>query len=333
MITIAVDAMGGDNAPEAIVQGCLDAVELFDDIRVKLFGPAERIAQLVGEGAQRVEIIDAPDVISNHDHPTMAIRRKKESSLVRALESVKRGEADAAVSCGSTGAVLAGGIFIVGRISGIERPALAPLLPTAADKPVMLIDCGANVDSKPQYLADFALMGSIYMEKAASRPKPAVALVNIGEEAEKGNELTKAAYPLLAALPINFTGNIEGRDLLGGDADVLVCDGFTGNLVLKFAEGLTGTVMGMMKKTFLSSLRTKLGAMLLKPALRSFKHRMDYTEYGGAPLLGVNGVVIKGHGSSNAHAVERAIYQARLNVQTALPATIARAIAGVRPET
>lgn len=308
---IAVDAMGGDNAPQAIVQGCIEAVNNDPHLHIILCGPEDEMARQLGGFSQRISIVHAPDVISNHDQPTAAIRRKTESSLVKAMELVKDGGADAIVTAGSTGAALAGGIFRIGRIRGIERPALAPILPTAKGKPVMLIDCGANVDSKPGYLVDFALMGSAYMSGVIGVSKPKVALVSVGDESEKGNALTKAAFPLLEESGVNFVGNIEGRYLLSGDVDVLVCDGFSGNLILKHTEGVAQVLTDMMKEEFLSDTRSKLGALLLKPAFRRFRKRMDYTEYGGAPLLGVSGVVVKAHGSSNAKAFSMAIAQAK----------------------
>lgn len=326
MIRIAVDAMGGDYAPEAAARGCMEAVAEDKNVSVLLCGPRDTLEKILGEVHERIEVVHAPDVISNHDKPTDAIRRKTQSSMVVAFGLVKEGKADAAVTAGSTGAALAGGIFRVGRIKGIERPALAPILPTAKGKPAMLIDCGANVDCKPQYLADFAVMGSAYMSGVMGIKKPKVALVNIGAEEEKGNTLVKEAYPLLAALPIDFVGNVEGRDLLSGDADVLVCDGFSGNLILKHTEGVAFMLMDMMKQEFLSDLRSKLGALLLKPALRRFKKRMDYTEYGGAPLLGVSGVMIKAHGSSNARAFSRAILQAKRTCEGDVVAKISAAI-------
>ncbi|MBQ4638442.1 MAG: phosphate acyltransferase PlsX [Clostridia bacterium] len=327
MYTIAVDAMGGDNAPQAVVAGCIEAINEYKDIKLIICGPNEKIKELLGKDYDRIEIVDAQDVITNHDQPTMAIRRKSESSLVKAMELVKSGAAQGLVCAGSTGAVLAGGIFKVGRIRGIERPALAPLLPTVQGKPVMLIDCGANVDCKPQYLTNFALMGTAYMRSVIGVKEPKVALLNIGAEDEKGNELTKAAYPLLKEMSnINFIGNMEARDVLSGDADVLVCDGFAGNVLLKNTEGLASSLMSMMKVEFTSDFRSKIGALLLKPAFKRFKKRMDYTEYGGAPLLGVNGVIIKGHGSSNARAFSRAILQARNAIESNLVGDIVSSI-------
>ena len=307
---IAVDVMGGDNAPAAILQGCEQALTVHKDLLLTLCGPQEVINGFFADkDATRITVEHAPDVISNHDSPTLAIRRMNDSSMVRAMDLVKRGECQGMVSAGSTGALLAGGVFRIGRIRGIQRPALAPVMPSTSN-PWMLIDCGANVDCRPDYLPQFALMGSVYMRSVMGVKNPCVKLANIGDESEKGNELTKAAYPLLSAIPsINFQGNIEARDIMSGAADVVVCDGFVGNIILKQTEGTAAALMSMLKDVFMRSTVTKLAAAILKPGLREFKARMDYTEHGGAPLLGVRGAVIKAHGSSNAHAISRAIRQ------------------------
>lgn len=312
MIRIAVDAMGGDNAPDAVVAGCLMALEKRADISVVLAGQPDRIKPLLkdaGDKMSRIEILEAQDVISMHEAPAMAVRRKPNSSMVKALDTIRNGETQACVSAGSTGALLAGGIFRVGRIKGIDRPALATVIPST-NKPYMLLDCGANADCRPEYLVHFGVMGSVYMEKIKGYKNPKVALVNIGAEKEKGNELSKEAYDLLSRSGLNFTGNIEPRYIPEGMADVVVADGFTGNVVLKLTEGLAHVLMGMLKAELISSPVTKIGALLSKPAFRSVKKRMDYTEEGGAPLLGVKGAVIKAHGSSNATAIMNAIFQA-----------------------
>ena len=312
MIRIAVDAMGGDNAPGAVVEGCIQALRERADISVILAGQSQAIEPLLA-GADdvraRIEIMEAPDVITMHEAPVMAVRRKPNSSMVKALDAVKSGGAQACVSAGSTGALLAGSMFRVGRIRGIERPALASIIPST-NKPYILLDCGANADCRPEYLVQFAMMGSIYMEKVKGYSNPRVALVNIGSESEKGNELSKATYPLLEQSGLNFTGNIEPRDIPAGAADVVVADGFTGNVVLKLTEGLASMLLGMIKTELMGSLVTKVGAALSKPAFRKVKKRMDYTEEGGAPLLGVKGAVIKAHGSSNATAIKNALFQA-----------------------
>ncbi|MGN0742269.1 MAG: phosphate acyltransferase PlsX [Candidatus Fimadaptatus sp.] len=314
---IAVDAMGGDNAPGAVVEGCLMALRERADIAVTLAGQRDKLEPLLkdaGDAAGRVEILDAPDVIGMDEAPVMAVRRKPNSSMVKALDEVKRGAAQACVSAGSTGALLAGGMFRVGRIKGIERPALGVVIPST-QKPYILLDSGANAECRPEYLVQFALMGSIYMEKVKGYSSPRVGLVNIGAESEKGNELSKATYPLLEASGLNFTGNIEPRDIPAGAADVVVTDGFTGNVVLKLTEGLAAMLMGMIKTELMASPVTKVGAALAKPAFRSVKKRMDYTEEGGAPLLGVKGAVIKAHGSSNATAIKNALFQAARMVE------------------
>jgi glycerol-3-phosphate acyltransferase PlsX len=332
MMRIAIDVMGGDNAPQAVLQGCEQALSTQGDMHLVLCGPREVILEYFsGKDQSRITIDDAQDVISNHDSPTMAVRRKTDSSLVHALDMVKRGDCQAMVSAGSTGALLAGGVFRVGRIRGIQRPALAPVMPSAAN-PWMLIDCGANADCRPDYLTQFAMMGSAYMKAVMGVENPRVKIVNIGDEAEKGNELVKAAYPLLEALPgINFQGNIEARDIMFGGADVVVCDGFTGNVILKHTEGTAMALMGMLKDALMKSTKTKLAAAMLRGSLREFKARMDYTEYGGAPLLGVKGVMIKAHGSSNARAYSCAIAQAVRMICGGVVASITREIEGRLP--
>lgn len=313
-IIIAVDAMGGDNAPKAIVEGSVLALRAHADIRILLAGPTDQLNPLLAscdDVRPRIEILEANEVIDIHEPPVIAVRRKKDSSLVVAAMAVKEGRAQALLSAGSTGAVLAAGMLRIGRIRGIERPALAPVLP-GLKRPFLLIDCGANVDCQPKYLEQFGLMGSVYMQKVFSVNTPNVMLANIGAEAEKGNQLTKQAHELMSAQrAYHFTGNIEARDIPMGEADVVVADGFDGNLILKYTEGLAGALMGMLKEEMLSDTRSKVGAMLLKPAFKRFKKRMDYEEYGGAPLLGVEGAVVKAHGSSNAHALESAVGQAR----------------------
>lgn len=312
---IAVDAMGGDNAPDAIVLGCLQALEEFDDIEISLFGMSEAIEAIVQNhniaDRSRLHIIDCKEVISSGEHPVHAIKSKKDSSLVRGLEETSAGKHDIFISAGNTGAVLAGGILIIRRMKGIKRPALAPLLPTKAGKGVLLIDCGANVDCRPEHLTQFALMGSAYMQKVMNVEKPAIGLVNNGAEAEKGNELTKACYELFEKLPIKFAGNCEAREALSGDFDVIVCDGFVGNVILKLTEGVAATLTSMLKEELQRDLRARIGALLAMPALKKFKSKMDYSEYGGAPLLGVSKGIIKAHGSSNAKAFQSAIRQAR----------------------
>lgn len=310
---IAVDIFGGDNSPSALIDGCVEAAKLYDDVEFVFTGDERIITDYMSEkgyGSSRISIIDAPETITCGEQPTVAIKRKKNSSLVKALELVASKEADAFVSAGSTGAVLAGATLIVRRIKGVKRPALAPVMPTVKG-PVLLIDCGANVDCKPNYLQQFAVMGSAYMKKVCGIDAPRVGLINNGAEAEKGNELTKSAYKLLENTDINFVGNCEARYTMTGDYDVLVCDGFVGNAVLKCTEGVARSVMSIMKQELMASPITKLGALISKSGFKRVKKRMDYTEYGGAPLLGINGCIIKAHGSSNAKAITSAIGQAR----------------------
>lgn len=327
MIRIVVDAMGGDNAPVDIVEGTLAAIDDFTDVYVTLVGKTNEIKKVLDGliyDPGKVTILEAPDVISNDEAPVMAVRRKKESSIVKGMRVLADMEADGFVSAGSTGAVLAASTLILKRADGIYRPALAPVLPTATGNGVLLVDAGANVDCKPEFLAQFAVMGSAYMEKVQYIQKPRVGLVNNGAEAKKGNELVKAVYPLLEQAPINFVGNVEARDITSGDVDVIVCDGFVGNVILKFMEGMAGTIFGMLKDEFLSSTRSKMGAAMLKPALANFKKKTDYTEYGGAPLLGVTLPVVKAHGSSNAKAFRNAIRQCRDMIKNNVVGTIAQ---------
>ncbi len=333
---IAVDAMGGDNAPEAIVNGCIEAMQMMPDVRILLAGPEEKINALLanaGEVRSRVEVIDAPEVITMDESPMLAVRRKVNSSMVQAALAVREGRAQAIVSAGSTGALLACGMLRLGRIRGIERPALAPVIP-GRKKPFLLIDSGANVDCQPKYLEQFGLMGSVYMQSVQGVEKPAVGLANIGVEVEKGNKLSKEAYQLMQAqTSYNFVGNAEARDIPTGDFDVVVADGFDGNIILKYTEGIVSTLMGMLKEEMVSGLRNKIGAMLLLPAMRKFKDRMNYKKQGGAPLLGVEGAVIKAHGSSDAEAIKNAVRQARLMVENNVVEKIREGLKGLGQET
>ena len=308
---IYVDAMGGDNAPQAIVEGTLEALRKHPELQVVLGGPGGQIEPLLKEAEDvrdRISLDDAPEVITNHESPVMGVRKKTNSATVKGMLALREGSCDGFVSAGSTGAVLAGGMFRLGRIPGIERPALAPLLPNGKGH-FLLIDCGANVDCKPEYLVQFGLMGEAYMRGVMGLEKPRVGLINIGAEAEKGNALVKATYPMMEQAPYFFVGNVEARDITGDQADVLVADGFSGNLVLKFMEGVAGTLMGIIKKEMLADTRGKIAGLIAKPAFRRVKKTMDYTEVGGAPLLGVQGAVVKAHGSSNGHAFASAIGQ------------------------
>lgn len=316
---IAIDAMGGDYAPKAVLEGVKQILpELKQDVSIALYGEEGALqAELTAQGISdsRIEIVPTTEVIGCDESPTMAIRRKKDSSMVRAITAVANGEAQCVLSAGSTGALLSGGTLIIKRVPGAKRPALATVLP-AKTGCVLLLDCGANTDCKPGYLAQFAAMGSAYMERLLSVKSPRVGLLNNGAEEEKGNELTKAAYQLLKTMPVNFVGNCEARDVMSGDFDVVVCDGFDGNVLLKSTEGTASLLMGVLKENLSVSLITKLGAALAMPALKAVKKKLDYTEYGGAPLLGVNGGVIKAHGSSNGKAFCSAIRQAVRLVET-----------------
>lgn len=312
MIKVAVDAMGGDNAPGEIVKGAVEAILERNNIKVFLVGKKEAIeAELFKYQipSERVEVIDAREEISCDEAPVMAIRKKKDSSMVVALNLVKEGKADAFVSAGSSGAVLVGGQLIVGRIKGIERAPLATLMPNKKGVS-LLIDCGANVDARESHLLQFAKMGSIYMEHVVGIKNPRVAIVNIGAEEAKGNNLVKETYPLLKELPdINFVGSIEARDIPYGEADVIVSEAFVGNVILKLSEGLSSMLLSTMKETMMSSLKTKMGALLIKGALKKTLKKFDASEYGGAPLLGLNGLVVKIHGSSKAKETKNAIIQ------------------------
>lgn len=330
MIRIAVDVYGGDNAPGCVIDGALEALRAMDDVSILFCGAQAEVEGLLNGreyDAQRVSIVDAPDIITNHESPTLAIRRKLNSSMVRAMDLVKKGEADAVVTAGSTGAALAGGIFRMGRIRGIDRPALGPVLPTSGEHPVILIDCGANADCKPDYLVQFALMGQAYMKGVMGIANPKVGLLNVGAEDEKGNELCKAVFPLLKDHPgVNFYGNVEARDVLTGVVQVIVCDGFSGNILLKSTEGAAQLIFGKLKKGLMSSVRSKLGALMVKPALKNVKNELDYEQYGGAALLGVKGALVKAHGSSKGHAYACAIAQAHTMVKGGVVGIIAQSL-------
>lgn len=312
MTRVALDAMGGDYAPAEPVKGAVDAVLSRKDIKIFLVGQKEAVNEELKKYSypeDQIEVVHAEEVIETAEPPVNAIRRKKQSSLVVGMNMVKQNEADAFVSAGSSGAVLVGGQVIVGRIAGIARPPLAPLIPT--EKGVsLLIDCGANVDARPDHLIQFARMGSIYMEHVVGISNPRVAIVNIGAEEEKGNALVKETFPLLKeCTDLNFVGSIEARDIPHGEADVIVCEAFVGNVILKLYEGLSGTLIDAIKKGMMSTLKSKLGAALALPALKSTLKAFDATQYGGAPLLGLNGLVVKTHGSAKAKEITNSIYQ------------------------
>lgn len=322
---IAIDAMGGDHAPKEIVLGAMKAVEQFNDIQITLIGDEKKINEYLTNRNQ-IEVLHTEEVILPTDEPVRAVRRKKNASMVIAAQLVADGKADACISAGNTGALMAAGLFVVGRIEGIERPALSPTLPTIGGEGFLLLDVGANADAKPEHLLQYALMGSIYAEKVRGVANPRVGLLNIGTEEKKGNELTKQAFQLLQEADIHFIGNVEARDLLDGAADVVVTDGFTGNMVLKTIEGTAMTVFKMLKTTLMSSLKSKLAAAVLKPDLMQLKAKMDYSEYGGAGLFGLKAPVIKAHGSSDANAIYSAVKQTREMVENNVSKTIKEAV-------
>ena len=320
---IYLDAMGGDNAPLAPVQGAKEAMEMYPQLHIELAGPIEIVQKTVDEVfgekdaalRSRLTLTDCPEIITNNEAPVMAVRKKKQSAIVDGMLKLRDGEVDAFVSAGSTGAVLAGGMFRLGRLKGIDRPALAPMMPKRKDF-FLLIDCGANVDCRPEYLHQFAMMGKAYMESVRGVENPRIGLVNNGAEAEKGCALTKEAYELLDAdKRLNFVGNVEARYITEDAADIIVCDGFVGNVILKFMEGVVGTLMGIIKQELFGDLRSKLGGLLAKPAFRRIKKKLDYNEVGGAPLLGVRGNVVKAHGSCKGHAMACSLRQAVMMVE------------------
>ena len=318
---VALDAMGGDNAPACNVGGAIQAINECDRLQVYLVGREAEVRTALSDvtvtggvsyDSKRIIVVDAPEVIENAEAPVMAIRKKKDSSIVKAMNMVKEGQCDAYVSAGSTGATLVGGQVIVGRIRGVERSPLAPLIPTK-DGVALIVDCGANVDARPSMLVQFAKMGSIYMESIMGMKNPRVAIVNIGAEEEKGNALVKEAFPLLKQMDaegrITFTGSCEARDIPLGVCDVAVCDGFTGNVVIKMYEGVAKVLLSEIKAGIYSTLKSKIGGLLIKDALKGTLKKFDVTRYGGAPLLGLKSLVVKMHGSAKAVEVENAIYQ------------------------
>ncbi len=309
---VVLDAMGGDYAPAEMVKGAVDAINRERRVKVILVGREESINSELGKytyDKERIQIVNASEVIETAEPPVNAIRRKKDSSIVVGMKLVKNGEADAFVSAGSSGAILVGGQTLVGRIRGVERPPLAPLIPTAQGVS-LLIDCGANVDARPSHLVQFARMGSIYMEHVIGINKPKVAIVNIGAEEEKGNALVKETFPLLKEVSdIHFIGSIEARDIPYGKADVIVSEAFAGNIILKLYEGLGAVLIGKIKEGMMSTLKSRLGALLVKPALKETVKQFDATEYGGAPLLGLRGLVVKTHGSAKAKEISNSIIQ------------------------
>lgn len=322
---IVIDAMGGDHAPKEIVLGAMKAVEVYKDIDITLVGDELKINEYLTNKNQ-IDVIHTDEVILPTDEPVRAVRRKKNASMVVAAKEVADGKADACISAGNTGALMAAGLFVVGRIDGIERPALAPTLPTIDGDGFLLLDVGANADAKAEHLLQYGIMGSIYAEKVRGIVNPRVGLLNIGTEDKKGNELTKEAFQLLQQANLHFIGNVEARDLLDGVADVVVTDGFTGNMVLKTIEGTALTVFKMLKTALNSSMKSKLAGAVLKPDLMQLKAKMDYSEYGGAGLFGLKAPVIKAHGSSNANAIFSAVKQTREMIENNVAETIRVAV-------
>lgn len=317
-IRIAVDAMGGDHAPEAVVLGAIEAAR-GSDCHILLVGDRARVEPLLEESGasnENLTVHHATEVVAMDAHPVEAVRRQKDSSIVVATRLVKEGAADALVSAGSTGAAMATSLLQWGRIRGIERPAIGTVLPTLSGV-CILLDVGAQVDSRSSHLTQFALMGNLYAQRVLGVARPKVALLSNGEEETKGSDLVRETYGRLKEIAdLNFIGNIEGRDILPGKADVVVCDGFVGNVVLKFAEGMGSVIFDLLKEAIGKDMRSRLGGLLLQPALRSVSKRVDYTEYGGAPLLGVQGVCIISHGSSNEKAVKNAIRVAHESIKS-----------------
>lgn len=325
---IAIDAMGGDHAPKEIVLGAVEAVKENPNLKITLVGHEEKIKPFL-QDSLNIEILHTEEVITSEDEPVKAVRRKKDASMVLMAKEVKEGRADACISAGNTGALMSAGLFGVGRIKGIDRPALSPTLPTVDGRGFLLLDVGANVDAKPQHLVQYAIMGSIYSEKVRGIKNPRVGLLNVGTEDGKGNELVKKAFMQLKKTPINFVGNVEARDLLEGAADVVVADGFTGNIALKTVEGTALSMFSMLKSAFLTNWKSKLAAGLAKSELKGLKDQLDYSEYGGAGLFGLASPVIKAHGSSNSRAVLNAIKQATHMVENNVNETIREKISQI----
>ncbi|MBA2174148.1 phosphate acyltransferase PlsX [Halobacillus locisalis] len=322
---LAIDAMGGDNAPEAIVKGAVLAADSIDGLELTLIGDEEQIKPHL-KSQSNIEVIHTTEAITGEDEPVRAVRRKKNASMVLMAKEVKEGRADGCISAGNTGALMSAGLFVVGRMDGVERPALSPTLPTQDGKGFLMLDVGANVDAKPDHLLQYAVIGSIYAEHVRKIDRPRVGLLNVGTEDGKGSDLTKKAFQLMKDAPIHFVGNVEARDLLDGVADVVVTDGFTGNVALKTIEGTAMTMFSMIKKTFMSNMKTKLAAGLVKNDLRGLRSQLDYSEYGGAGLFGLSAPVIKAHGSSNERAVLNAIKQACEMVELNVTSTIAQTL-------
>lgn len=308
---IVIDGMGGDNAPKSNVEGAVNAIKEYQ-VDLIITGDKDLLEKEFSNyefDRNKLEIVHTTEIIENEDKPVKAIRSKKDSSMVVALNLVKEGKADAIISAGNTGALLAGGLFVVGRIKGIDRPCLCSAIPNVKRGMTLIADCGANADCKPKNLVEFAAMSNIYSRKVLGLENPKVALANVGLEEGKGNDLVKRSYEEIKKLDLNFIGNVEAREVINAYTDIIICDGFTGNILLKSAEGVALSVMSLIKETFMVSTKSKIGALLIKDDLRKLKSFIDYSEYGGAPLLGLNGGVIKAHGSSDAKAIKNAINQ------------------------
>ncbi len=322
MIKVALDVMGGDHAPQAVIEGGLLALAELADLHISFVGPQAVLGKYLDSNKydqKRAALIQAEEIVADDEAPVLAVRRKKKSSMMVALQMLREKKVDAVVSAGNTGALMAGSILLTGRVKGIERPALTIVLPTFEGGNVVLLDVGANMDAKAEHLLHYAIMGKIYAQKVLGKAAARVGLLNVGSEEIKGNEQVKKAYQLLKEKLPGFTGNVEARYVLAGAADVIVCDGFVGNILLKTLEGLVAGLFGSLKEAMMADLKGKVAASLLRPELSKLKASLDYTEYGGAPLLGAAGVCIKAHGSSNARAIRSAIvnqaYQyARQNV-------------------
>ncbi|HLS60173.1 MAG TPA: phosphate acyltransferase PlsX [Virgibacillus sp.] len=328
---IAIDAMGGDHAPKEIVLGAMDAIQQIDNLQITLIGNEEKLKTFLTND-KNISVIHSTEMITSEDEPVRAVRRKKNSSLVLMANEVKEGRADACISAGNTGALMSVGLFVVGRTPGIKRPALSPTLPTLDGKGFVLLDVGANVDATVNHLVQYAIMGSIYADKVRSIKHPTVGLLNVGTEDGKGNDLTRKAFIELEKAPINFIGNVEARDLLHGIADVVVTDGFSGNIALKTIEGTAMMVFDLLKETLMSSVKTKIAAGMIKGDLKALSNKMDYSEYGGAGLFGLAAPVIKAHGSSNRRAIFNAVKQACHMIEYNVTATIEETVATIKTD-
>jgi len=328
---IAIDAMGGDHAPKEVVLGAMEAISKINDLQITLVGDESKIKEHLTD-PKNIDILHTTEMITADDEPVRAVRRKKNASMVLMANEVKEGKADACISAGNTGALMSAGLFVVGRTPGIQRPALSPTLPTIDGKGFVLLDVGANVDATVNHLVQYGIMGSIYAEKVRAVKNPTVGLLNVGTEDGKGNDLTKKAFIELGKAPINFIGNVEARDLLEGVADVVVTDGFSGNVALKTIEGTAMMVFSLLKETFMSSLKTKIAASMVKSDLKKLNAKLDYSEYGGAGLFGLAAPVIKAHGSSNGRAIYNAIKQACHMVEYNVTDTIEETVSAMQSE-